>query len=184
MKQRKIFLGIALPSDAAKRLASRTTPYKTLPIRLTKQANFHVTVLFLGHVLDESVAEICERVGETCSEIPAFDIDLETISLVPERGKEAKQLWYHGTPNDDLKHLREALEKALDMFITEKKQFRPHVTLGRIRKQLWQVLDTPPAIEETLKLHLPVDSVIVYESVFKKGEGLVYESLAECPLLY
>lgn len=184
MKQRKIFLGIALPADASKRIASRMEQFESLPLRLTKRQNLHVTVLFLGHVLDESVAEICEQVTDVCSTIPAFDIDLDTISLVPEQGRDAKQFWYHGESNEQLKSLREALEMALDMFTVEKKQFRPHVTLGRIRKNLWQEREEYPVINESLKLHLPVDSVIVYESIFKKGDGLTYEVLAECPLVY
>lgn len=184
MKQRKIFLGVSIPHDVAKRLARRMEKWQDLPFRFTKEGNMHITLLFLGHVLDESVAKICLQVEAVCAETPAFDVDLNTITLVPEQGKNAKQLWFMGEANEELKQLRVALEKELDMFSTEKKAFRPHVTLGRVRKELWQELEEIPEMHEEFSVFLPIDSVIVYESAFQKGEGLKYEVLAECPLVY
>lgn len=184
MKQRKIFLGVSIPRDVSKRLARILAPWQHLPFRFTKESNMHITLLFLGHVLDESVAKTCLQVETVCQNMTAFDVDLNTITLVPEQGKEAKQLWFMGDANEELKGLREALEKALGMFSAEKKMFRPHVTLGRVRKNLWQELELFPKMHESFSVFLPIDSVIVYESIFQKGEGLVYEVLAECPLVY
>jgi 2'-5' RNA ligase len=184
MKQRKLFLGVSIPRDVAKRLARKMEPWQDLPFRFTKEGNMHITLLFLGHVLDESVAKICLQVEDVCRAIHAFDVDLDTITLVPEQGREAKQLWYMGEANEELKQLRVTLEKELGMFSAEKKVFRPHITLGRVRQNLWQELEHIPEMKEALSVFLPIDSVIVYESIFQKGEGLVYEVLAECPLVY
>ncbi len=184
MKQRKIFLGVSIPKDISKRLARRMEKWQELPFRFTKEGNMHITLLFLGHVLDEAVAKTCRQVGEVCAETKAFDVDLNTITLVPEQGKEAKQLWYMGEANEELRHLREALEKKLGMWSADKKEFRPHVTLGRVRKNLWQELEAVPEMHEAFSVFLPIDSVIVYESTFQKGSGLVYEILDECPLVY
>lgn len=144
----------------------------------------HITVLFLGHILDESVVELCAQVEEVCQNIPAFDADFTTLTLAPEQGKDAKMLWYLGEANEEFKQLRESIEKELGMFSTEKKTFQPHITLGRVRKNLWQSLEEIPEINESFHLSLPIDSVIVYEATFQKGKGLVYEVLAECPLVY
>lgn len=184
MKQRKIFLGVSIPRDVSKRVARILEKWQDLPFRFTKEGNMHISLLFLGHVLDESVAKTCLQVEDVCRHTQAFDIDLTTITLVPEQGRDAKQLWFMGKANDELKALREALEKELGMFSAEKKVFRPHITLGRVRKNLWQELDEIPEMTEPFSVFLPIDSVIVYESIFQKGEGLVYEVLAECPLAY
>ncbi len=184
MKQRKIFLGVSIPRDVSKRLARKMEQWQDLPFRFTKEGNMHITLLFLGHVLDESVAKICLQVEEVCRNIQAFDVDLNTITLVPEQGMNAKQLWFMGEANEELRQLRVALEKELSMFSSEKKVFRPHVTLGRVRQNLWQELPQIPEMNDSLSVFLPIDSVIVYESVFQKGEGLAYEVLAECPLVY
>lgn len=184
MKQRKIFLGVAISRDVSKRLATKMKKWHHLPFRFTKEGNLHITLLFLGHVLDESVAEVCEQVDAVCKDIEAFDVDFDTITLTPEQGREAKMLWYEGKPSKELQNLREVIEKELGMFSTEKKAFRPHITLGRTRKNLWQALDEIPEIRESLALAIPIDSVIVYEAIFRKGEGLVYDVLAECPLVY
>lgn len=179
MKQRKIFLGIQVPGQVAKRLAQRAEKWKGLPLRMTKPDNYHVTLLFLGYVLDESVADTCFRVEEAVQGIESFDIMLDHIELSPEQGKGAQVLWLTGEPSDELRQLREAMEKALGMFTVEKKSFRPHVTLGRVRKTHWEKLSEFPVIEENLRLAIPVDSVTVFESVFEKGRGLVYEPLGE-----
>jgi 2'-5' RNA ligase len=184
MKQRKIFLGVSIPRDVSKRLARKLEVWKDLPFRFTKEGNMHITLLFLGHVLDESVAKICLQVEDVCRNIHAFDVDLNAITLVPKQGREAKQLWFTGESNEELRQLRVALEKELRMFSAEKKVFRPHVTLGRVRQNLWQELEHIPEMNDNLSVFLPIDSVIVYESIFQKGEGLVYEVLAECPLVY
>jgi 2'-5' RNA ligase len=184
MKQRKIFLGVSIPRDVSKRLARIMEKWQDLPFRFTKEGNMHITLLFLGHVLDESVAKTCLQVEEVCRNIHAFDVDLNTITLVPEQGREAKQLWFTGEANEELKQLRTALEKELGMFSAEKKVFRPHITLGRVRQNLWQELPQFPEMKEDFSVFLPIDSVIVYESIFQKEEGLVYEVLAECPLVY
>lgn len=184
MKQRKIFLGVSIPRDVSKRLARRMEKWQDLPFRFTKEGNMHITLLFLGHVLDEAVAKTCLQVEDVCRNTTAFDVDLTTITLIPEQGKSAQQLWFLGEANEELRKLREALEKELGMFSAEKKVFRPHVTLGRVRKNLWQALDEVPEMHEDFSVFLPIDSVIVYESTFKKGDGLVYEVLAECPLVY
>jgi 2'-5' RNA ligase len=184
MKQRKIFLGIALPQDVSRRLAHRMEKWADVPLRVTKEGNLFVSLLFLGHILDEAVARTCEQVSEVCKETQAFDIDLDNIVLVPEQGKSARQLWFMGNSNEELRLLREAIEKKLSMFSVEKKSFRPHVTLARVRKHLWQEMETVPEISEKFSVFLPVDSVRVYESTFQKGKGLVYEVLADCPLEY
>jgi 2'-5' RNA ligase len=184
MKQRKIFLGIGIPREVAKRLMKRTEKWRELPLRLIKEGNLHITVLFLGHVLDESVARICRQTQDICRNIEAFDLSFDTITLVPQQGAEAKQLWFTGDASEELRQLLEAIEKEFAMWSAEKKAFYPHITLGRVRKQLWQACDPAPEIRETFSAALPVESVMVYESVFQKGKGLVHEVLTECPLRY
>jgi 2'-5' RNA ligase len=179
MKQRKIFVGISVSPQIAKRLEQRMDKWRDLPVRFTKKDNFHVTLLFLGYMLDDAVVEVCNRVEEAVRSLEPFDIVLDRIVLAPEQGKHAKMLWLTGEANKDLKTLYEALEKALGLFSAEKKSFRPHVTLGRTRKTRWENLPEPPTIDEPFSVSLSVESVMVFESIFVGGKGLVYEPLGE-----
>jgi 2'-5' RNA ligase len=179
MKQRKIFLGISIPKQVAKRLAQRTEKWRHLPLRMTKEDNYHVTLLFLGYVLDESVVDTCMAVEEAVRGTEPFDVFLDKIELAPEQGKDARMLWLTGEASEELRVLYQNLEKALGMFSAEKKSFRPHVTLARVRKTHWEKLPEYPVIDESLAISIPVDGVTVFESVFVKGKGLVYEPLGE-----
>jgi 2'-5' RNA ligase len=182
MKQRKIFLGIGVPRQAARRLAQRVEKWRGLPMRFAKEGNYHVTLLFLGYVLDEAVADTCFRVEEATRDLEPFDILLDRIELAPEQGRDAKMLWLTGEASEELRRLHEAMEKALGMFSAEKKRFQPHVTLARVRKTHWQKRSDCPTISETTAISIPVDAVTVFESVFIPGKGLVYEPLGEYPL--
>jgi 2'-5' RNA ligase len=156
--------------------------WRDLPLRFSKEHNLHVTVLFLGHIADESVIEVCSRVEEVCQNTPVFDLDFSSIELAPEQGMDAKMLWCIGEPNEELKQLRESLEKALHMFLVEKKSFRPHITLARVRKTYWEKLSEIPHMQKPVSFSVSIDSVTVFESTFQKGNGLVFEPLGEYPL--
>ena len=182
MKQKKIFLGIHVSPAVAKRLAQRVEKWLDLPMRFTKRENYHVTLLFLGYVLDESVVDTCQSVEEAVRGIEPFELFLDRITLMPEQGREARMLWLTGEASEDLRILNQKLEQALGMFSAEKKSFRPHVTLARVRATHWEKLVEHPVVDEPASISIPVDSVTVFESVFRKGEGLLYESLGEYPL--
>ena len=177
MKQRKVFLGIPLPGVVGKRLARTVAPWADLPLRWTKERNYHVTLAFLGHIGDESVAEVCNRVAEAVIDIAPFDVLLEEIRLVTEAGADAETLWLTGTPNADLLSLHNALNDALGTNTAESRTFSPHVTLGRIREQAWQTLESYPDLSRRFSVLVPVESVTVFESIFEPGIGLSYVPL-------
>lgn len=182
MKQRKVFIGIMVPQEVAKRLARLTEPWRPLPIRFVKERNLHVTLAFLGHLSDESVAEVCERVKEVCAAAVPFDVLLERIALMPEPGVAARMLWYAGDASEELRALHDDLGRALGTFVASSKAFAPHVTLGRVRERAWRALTDHPDLKARFTAAISVDLVTVFESVFEPGEGLVYRPLGEYPL--
>ena len=177
MKQRKVFLGIPLPGPVARRLARTIEPWQDLPLRWTKERNFHVTLAFIGHIGDESVADLCERVAEAVDAIAPFDVLLEDIRLLPEAGENAQMLWLTGAPNEELLGLHNALESALGTSSADSKTFSPHVTLGRVREQTWVEMETYPDMVKRFSVLVPIDAVTVFESIFEPGTGLSYVPL-------
>jgi 2'-5' RNA ligase len=181
--QRKIFIGIDLPGEVKKRLMQKTSQWKELPVRWSREENLHLTLSFLGHVDDELLSEICEKVRSAVQEIDAFDVDMNKIELGPEPGKNAKMFWFSGEASDELKNLQEKIEKELGFFGESKKVFRPHITLGRIKQYGWQRLEEIPEISEEFHVSVPIESVEVIESTVIEGKRkfMVIES---CPLNY
>ncbi len=178
MQKKKIFVEIDVPNNLRKRLAQQIAPWADLPIKWMKEENFHITVAFVGYVDESMIPEICEKVSQAVENIESFELEFDQIVLGPDP-KDPKMVQLTGQPNVDLGMLNEEVERSLDMRPTAHKEFRPHITLGRIRKIKWDELIEKPEIFEKIKVSMSVDSVSIMES---KGGGAEYVSLEECPL--
>ncbi|MFC1638296.1 RNA 2',3'-cyclic phosphodiesterase [Patescibacteria group bacterium] len=181
--QRKIFIGIDLPGKVKKRLMQKIEKYQDLPVRWSAEENLHITLVFLGHVDDDLLPEVCENVQRAVGDVDIFDIDFNRIELGPGPGAEAKMVWVSGEASEELKDLQEKIEKELGVFGREKKAFRPHITLGRIKQFGWSELDEFPEINEEYLLGIPVENVDIIESTVIDGKRkfMVIES---CPMNY
>ena len=169
--QRRIFIGIDLPGQVKKRLAQKIEKWKELPIKWLKEDNFHITLSFLGYLEDEDLSRICESISDASNDTDMFDIELDKIELGPEKGKDARLVWFSGQSNEELKNLQQKIEKTLGIFKAEKKEFYPHVTMGRIRKNKWQALEIIPEIDEDFKVSIPVEEVSVFDSRSEETAG-------------
>lgn len=183
MVARKIFLGFRIPKEVAKRLGKRMEVWESLPLRLTKEVNLHVTLLFIGFRYDEDIALIAERLRALVPSVSAFDISLDRIARMPLEGKNARSLlWYTGPESEELLALSNRVREALDIEDAPRKSFRPHITLARVRRKHWDALPEEPDLEASWRSSIPVSSIVLFESVFSKSEGLRYEALEEFPL--
>ena len=185
MKARKIFLGVQIPKEVARRLSVRMEAWKALPLRLTKERNLHVTVLFIGFRGDEDIAAIVERVAEICQTVEAFDVTLDRIAFSSADGSDSERgsaIWFTGGESAELLALSNRLDEALGIATTPRKRFRPHITLARVRREKWDALPEKPDVESSWRASIPVSTLTLFESVFSKTEGLHYEALEEFPL--
>ncbi|MFH0969592.1 MAG: RNA 2',3'-cyclic phosphodiesterase [Patescibacteria group bacterium] len=200
--QRRIFIGISLPEDVKKRINQRIEKWKELPIcphtnsgdnlssansknigvgiTWSLPENFHITLSFLGFVGDESLADICLAIKKTAQNFESFDIDFEGIRLGPDP-EDPRMVWLFGGASKELRKLQTEIEKSLDIFVSEKKEFKPHVTLGKIDRGKWKTLPEKPKIEERYKVSIPVESVDIFESKIEKGRTR-YTVLESCKL--
>jgi 2'-5' RNA ligase len=79
--------------------------------------------------------------------------------------------WVEGEKNRNLAILQYGLEKELLGVQPEKeiREFKPHITLGRIKTFEWRQLKKRPNIEENINLVCPVNSIEIMESQLKPG---------------
>ncbi len=178
--KRKIFISINLAERDKKRLVRAIEKWQDLPVKWVKEENLHITLSFLGHIMDESMVEICEKVGEAAENVEIFDLEFEAIKLGPDAAN-PKIIWLSGRADENLKILHEKIEKALGIFASSKKSFRPHITLGRIRGRKWEALAPKPEIFEKYNLIVPVESADIMASKFECG-GQKYTIIQSCPL--
>lgn len=179
--KRKIFISINIPSKTKKRLFLATEKWQNLPIKWIKEDNLHITLFFLGYIETEAIPEICQKVREACEKKDIFDLDFSKIELAPNID-DPQYVWVSGEPSEELRSLHEEIEKALGIFYSSKKSFRPHITLGRLRKKKWVELEKKPDISQSLSFVIPVESIDVMASDFGEGDS-EYSIIETCSLV-
>lgn len=162
-------------------MARATEKWRDLPVKWTKEANLHITLAFLGFVLESDLPEICQKVAVAARKNTIFDLEFDEISLFPS-AEDPRAVVLIGRPSEELKALVNDLEDILGIAYAPRKSFRAHITLGRIRKNKWEELETEPRILEKFSINLPVDSIDIMASDFDGEEG-EYVVLESCPLI-
>lgn len=178
--QRRIFIAINIPGQVKKRLIQKIEKWQDLPVRWVFEDNLHITLNFLGYIEDEKLPEICSTVRKAVEKFEGFEISLTKIIPGPSE-KQARMIWAAGEKSEELKKIVEQIEKQLGIFVNSKKEFRPHITLGRIKKEKWNHLPAAPEIDEKINFVIPVGNVEILESVFEEGKRK-YLLLESCPL--
>jgi 2'-5' RNA ligase len=180
-KTRRLFVGIPLSAPLRKRLVQEMQTWPKEAVLRTSEENLHVTLFFLGFIQEEEVGEICARVGEVCINYESFELQFSGMKLMGSK-ESPKMIWLAGKASDELRLLLEKIEKAFSSFVSEKKQYRPHITLAKIKKSKWLKLESKPELKEKLSLHESVESIAVFESLSLDGKRR-YEAIDTFPLL-
>lgn len=178
MQKKKIFIEIAVPQQIKRKIMRKIEGWTDLPIRWVKEESLHITIAFVGFVDESVIPDICEKVTIACESLESFDFDLNEIILTPD-AKNPKMAVLMGESSEQLRMLNEVIERELGIQKHSHKEFRPHITLGRVRKLKWDQLSIKPNLAEKFHAVIPVDSVSVMES---KGGGAEYVLLEECAL--
>jgi 2'-5' RNA ligase len=178
MQKKKIFVEIIVPNQMKRRLAQNVAKWAELPIKWMKEESIHITVSFVGYVDESVIPDICEKVREAVENFEAFDLRFSSIELGPDKN-DPKTVMLTGEACPELGLLNEVVEKALGMRPQAHKEFKPHITIGRIRKIKWDELTEKPEIFEKMNVSMTVDMISIMES---KGGGAEYVSLEDCPL--
>jgi 2'-5' RNA ligase len=178
--KRKIFISINIPDKVKKRLIQAIEKWQDLPVKWTKETNLHITLLFLGHIDQETLPEICQKVRDVAVKEDIFDIEFDKIELFPSTD-EPRMVALTGPASVELLALNEKIEKELGIFTTSKKSFRPHITLGRGRRYKWEALEDKPSINEKYSLIITAESLDVMASDFGDGSS-EYTIIESCPL--
>ena len=184
MKNHRVFIAINLPSHIKQKLVKYQQQWPDLPVRWTKEPSLHITLVFIGHVDNDEMLDICQLVKEIGKKHSGFEIRLNKVELGPP-GRSPRMIWASGEKNIEIAKLRDDLENSLlksksSFNLKQAQAFSPHITLARIKPWEWKQLDKQPDIEKGIDLSFPVDSIEVMEShLLRSGaEYSVLESVA------
>ena len=97
--------------------------------------NLHVTLQFLGDVTDDVLGKVCDIAAEVAASVEPFDFDIRGLLAVPSHGQ-LRMVWAGIRDGSGrMKQLAESLADGLAGLPVrqEERDFRPHITLGRIK---------------------------------------------------
>lgn len=176
----RIFLAINLPSDVKQILGSFKEKWKELPARWVKEENLHITLIFFGYLKDSTISKISEVVRDVVHLYRPFDVILQKIIYAPPRVRPPHMIWVLPKERDRLRELYENISRPLLKLNIKcaENEFVPHITLARIRKMEFRLMDDEerPMIDEEINLRFEVRGVELMESHLKR-EGPQYITL-------
>jgi 2'-5' RNA ligase len=148
-------------------------------IRWVAEENLHFTLKFLGSVEDKKVASIMQALEEALRPVQCFSLVGKGIGVFPKL-KRARVLWI-GLQGQGLHRIAAEVETALEPlgFSRERRDFAPHLTLGRWRNPGLQPQRLREQIERWQDYDFgqsKVDEVVLFQSVLKPN-GAVYSPL-------
>ncbi len=148
-------------------------------VRWVPAENLHVTLRFLGDVSPERTDGLVDRVRAVATETDPFSCTLDEVGAVPKPTR-ARVLIARISPAAALVDLAARVEAAVVAagLAPETRRFRPHVTLGRVRR--------PPLRGVTLSaslapIRVAAAEVVLFQSDLGAG-GAHYTPLARLPI--
>ena len=144
MEQIRAFVTIELPSDILaelERVAQELRDAKVSGVRWVRPEGIHLTLKFLGDIPPESVDTVSQALGRCVSTRAPFELRLSDLGVFPNlRAPRVIWIGLDGALGP-LLDLQRAVEDELEglRFPRERRDFSPHLTLGRVREGI------PPA---------------------------------------
>ena len=148
--------------------------------------NLHLTLKFLGDVSARETGRVCEAVGRGAAAVEPFEFELRGAGAFPHPGR-PRTLWLGaGKGEQEMVALHDQVEAALVTlgFRKEHRRFRPHLTIGRVRRGGPGVAELGRLVKQHADFaagRLSVRQATVFSSQLTPS-GPIYEALGRAKL--
>jgi 2'-5' RNA ligase len=157
----------------------------SVPVRWVAEANWHLTVKFLGDVASQQLGAIGKTVQEIAAEIPAFAMGVRGLHPFPP-GRNARIVAADVVVGvESLRALHAQLDDRMQAFDVpaEQRAFLAHLTLGRVQgkgdlERLWKAVGE--YAEQDFGT-VTVEEAVLFQSELRP-EGARYTPLATAKL--
>jgi 2'-5' RNA ligase len=148
-------------------------------IKWVDPANIHLTLAFLGDTEEKRIKSIARMLKEKCTGFNEFDFVLAGIGIF-KNYRDPRVIWVGIQSSEKLAILNNIISEGLKSngFRIEERQFRPHLTLGRVKscKDTENLKSVLEKYRDTEFQKVEVKEVILYESILLQT-GPIYKSL-------
>ena len=131
------------------------------PLRVTARENLHLTLVFLGNLTEEQLDHtVVPRVSDIVDQAVPGRVYFRQVAGFPSRQK-PRHLVIEGYGSPSAETLQDTLRQSMQEVTgnRERRAWRPHITLGRLRENAdTEITPTPWQAE------LPIGEICLYES--------------------
>ncbi len=178
---KRLFIAINLPEKIKEELSLYQSKYSEIPARWVRKKNIHITLFFIGVVSEKDFEKIKEVARRAVQKIRPFGLEIIRVVYAFPELKIPRMIWASLNHSDELFKLRKEIENTKMVNITDEREFKPHITLARIKE--WEFkkinLEEIPQIDDDFSLKFKVNSIELMESKPIKGvtEYIILESI-------
>ncbi|MGD8380862.1 MAG: RNA 2',3'-cyclic phosphodiesterase [Syntrophobacterales bacterium] len=181
------FIAIDLPEAIRQTLGAVQENLKqsSTAVRWVKPTSIHLTLRFLGNIHSDQVDDIALAVAQEIRDYPPITLRPAGLGAFPNL-KKPRVIWV-GMEGEvqRLKEIQARVENALEPlgFAREKRGFRPHLTIGRVkdRRRLQSLVDAVATLDMEPFNSFDADEIILYKSDLRPT-GAIYTKLHRMPL--
>jgi len=180
------FIALEIPENVQRDvyLLNENIPSDSARIKWVKKENIHLTLLFLGEIVEDALPQIKESISTVAGKHNSFSMSLQNIGVFPNF-RRPRVIWVGVSPEskDSIVNIEGDLANALTFLrLDTRKGFTPHITFGRI-KSVYNSTSLKMSIESiSFNTELfPVKEITLFKSVLKP-DGAVYTPISKFPL--
>ena len=161
-------------------LADEST--KKMPVRWTSVHNLHLTLQFLGDT-DERRIPVLKQILNRLNAAGSEELAFTNIGAFPGETS-PRVIWIGIKANETLRKIQNQLTQDLlrNDFAADRKKFKPHLTLGRVKENVpvpGDMINQLEYLRGNINVSAsPLDRVTLFESQLRPG-GPIYTVLYE-----
>ena len=177
---RRVFIGIPIDKQSQQHINELLKPIKDSrwDIRWVPENNRHLTLAFLGDRPISEVDNLIRQFDESYQQETRFQYRLSTLERFPEPTGRIIALTNELTePLDKLFQITLKLLQRNEIQF-DRKKFRPHLTLGRIKRPK----HVKKTFDQQININLDITKISLYQSALTDS-GAIYSVLKETLLI-
>jgi len=184
----RTFIGIEVSGEVqskAMRLRERLQKADAT-VKWVEPHNMHITMNFIGDAPSVTIPKICDAVSDATAQFDPIECEIRGAGAFP-RADRPRTVWLGiDQGGDQISKLYRAIRDRLDEIgvYTDRKKFRPHITLGRVRAggpeqdRLAELIKQNADFEASPMI---IDEIIVFSSNLERS-GPIYDVMGRCLL--
>ncbi len=173
----RTFIAIELNEDIKELLKNTINKLKNSyeKVKWVNSTNAHLTLTFLGETETQKVEKIKNNLGKIFAEEKCFKVQIGSTIGFPNNNKARVICLEIIDPTRKINELKNKIDEEierLEFTIPDKKEYIPHLTLGRVKNTTVKIKD----YTELQNTEFEIKEITFYESILTK-DGPIYKKI-------